>query len=152
MYVAAALTPLSAELLKWMIRATIKLEDKGYKFKTSQGSPLPHHMTINLGEFDSDLNNIEILGLKAELFIEELVYNDTIGIAAAPVRLARIIEEKPYGMIVNSKNICPHITLCSKEGVLSRLSNNMLELPHNSNQRFRLEERLRLEARISYCK
>lgn len=81
MYTAAVLTPMSADLLKWIMRATLRLEDEGFVVENSQGEPLPHHMTICMGPLDeSGLHGRSILGDEADLTFDSLVYNHALGV------------------------------------------------------------------------
>lgn len=134
MYSAAVLTRNSAELLKWMIRATLKLEESGFKFETPRGDSLPHHMTINLGKFDSNLNPSLSLGARALLKVNHCKYSQKLGVCAIPVNEAFALGEvdpeealeNVNWHIVHTINAVPHITLCLKEGVAPKLSNELL--------------------------
>ena len=62
MYTAAVLTEESATQLKQAVLDRISQSLEGFEFQTLAGVPLPHHMTINLGSFDEELNDPSILG------------------------------------------------------------------------------------------
>jgi hypothetical protein len=143
MYTAAVLTDVSANLLKWMVRALTKLEEEGFVFQTEQGNPLPHHMTINLGAFDHALNDVMTTkGCPIKLTVEEIVYNHVIGVCAAPVVRAEGIGEDD----IKTANAVPHITLCIKPGSKPMLSNKMLESPNPHTVRIKLDAAYVLES------
>ena len=129
-YTAAVLNENSAHLLRWLTKALTDLENEGYVFKTTQGEPLPHHMTLNLGTFDESLNKRNVLGGFAELHIDRISFNHNIGICAAPVNKARV-ETTAFTssewVDLNSMNDHPHITTCVKPGVSPKFSNDMLD-------------------------
>jgi hypothetical protein len=97
MYIAAVLSSTSSELLKWIVRRILGLEQYGFVFQTQQGQELHHHMTINLEEFDEKLNNPDILWHPVELHIDKLYYNDTLGVCAASIVIARAKMIDPVG-------------------------------------------------------
>jgi hypothetical protein len=146
MYTAAVLSPVSGLLLKWIARATLDhLTEQGYEFRTPQGVALPHHMTINLGKPDELLNAADILEMPAVLTVEELVYNDVIGICAYPVvKAAAKVGGRWEGIV--SANAEPHITCCLKPGAKPKDSNRMLEVAGAHTVRVRLEEAVQLDA------
>lgn len=157
MYTAAVLTPMSAMALEWMVKAKLGLQDQGFVFKTAQGQRLPHHMTINLGKLDEKLNSREIMGKKAELMVERLVYSDTLGVCAAPVLFAKALMNEGEGLEkgdwvdVVSNNPEPHITCCIKPQSKPKLSNQMLEFPSPLTVTVQLDEPVWLEAVIQEC-
>lgn len=152
MYTAAVLTPISAELLKWIMRGTVALEDEGFVTETGQGNPLPHHMTINMGSFDKSLNRPEIVGEPALLKVDRLVYNHTLGVCAAKVVEAMAYstdpDVEPDPMPIRSANIVPHITVCIKPSSKPMLSNQMLERPSPHNIEVVLDRIYELEAEV----
>ena len=152
MYTAAVLCPNSSALLRWMARAILRLEEKGYAFKTPHGEPLPHHMTINLGALDETLNPATWMGADVLLSVEELVYEEELGVCAAPVLLAVGNSGRHDGEELRSKNVHPHITVCLKSGVKPFTSNLMLEHPEpKKTTRVKLDTTYHLDARVELC-
>lgn len=154
-YTAAVLRPTSGHLLKWITRAVLKPEDDGFLFQTPQGEPLPHYMTLNLGEFDGSLNPPFLLGKRVLLNVRELYLNHTLGVCAAPVVDA--VTEESFGddfkwgsmpIAVASKNKCPHITVALKPNSAAKLSNQMLKTPGPQNIIVKLDQTYTLEAVI----
>jgi hypothetical protein len=143
MYTAAVLSPTSAQLLKWIMRGTIALEGEGFVTETAQGHPLPHHMTINMGNLDSSLNPKAILGEPVILEIDRLVYNYTLGVCAAKVTRA---AHSYKSWKIKSANIVPHITVCIKPGSKPMFSNQMLETPSPHNVEVELDQPYELDA------
>lgn len=84
------------------------MEAHGYVFQTVQGESLPHHMTINLGNFDERLNNKEILGATATLWVSHFLYNDK---ACAAVVDRAEVNGVPINTI-NDRTSGKHITMC----------------------------------------
>jgi len=123
MYTAAVLAPMSAQLLKWITKALIRPEKDRFVFQTEQKQPLPHHMTINLGEFDQNLNDPSCLGSRVELRIDCIYINYCIGVCAAKVHLAQL----PSGKELKVENKVPHVTICLVPGTKPMSSNTMLE-------------------------
>lgn len=123
MFTAAVLRPTSAALLKWIMRGTIDLESHGFFLKTPQGTPLPHHMTINMGQFDTKLNSKLFTGDVALLSINQLCHNFRIGACAAEVVLANVERVD----VVETINKHPHITICLMPGAKPKQSNDIFE-------------------------
>lgn len=148
MYTAAVLTPLSVNLLKWIVRATIKLEEAGFLFETIRGDPLPHHMTINLGVIDRKLNPLIVLETKSELQINCINYDLMLGVCAIPVlnAVSYLTESSPTP--INTINEVPHITLCLKTGVAPRKSNDMFKSGNENMKVLVLDQTYTLEATI----
>lgn len=149
MYTAAVLSQLSADLLKWIVRGTSDLEQWGFEFKTERGDPLPHHMTINLGDFDYSLNNgFTLLNCPVQLTVEEIVYNHVLGVCAAPViKMVGLGDDE-----IKTVNAIPHITLCIKTGSKPVISNKMLETPSPHTRRRKLDKQYILEAIVEVVK
>ena len=129
MFVAAVLDPLGAGLLRWIAKAE-ELEGWGFMFKTPLNDEIPHHMTINLGAIDVDLNDEAILEQPARLFVDKIRLSLELGECAARVIKAEV-EMKEYPVIywqkLNSINEHPHITICLKEGVKPFTSKKLFE-------------------------
>ena len=153
MYTAAVLTPMSSDLLKWMVRGSLNLEQFGYNFYTKNGE-LPHYMTINMGEIDTELNDINLIDIvSVDLWIKEFVYNDTLGVAAAPVYSATISNGpiNKLGKEIKTINKVPHITLCVKEGSKPYLSNTLLEIQRLETKTYVFDRSYKLESWIKEC-
>ena len=129
MYTAAVLDPLGAGLLRWIAKAE-ELEGWGFRFKTPLNDEIPHHMTINLGAIDVDLNEEGILEQRARLHVDKVYASVELGACAARVIKAEV-EMKEYPVIywqhLYSINEHPHITICLKEGVKPFASNKLFE-------------------------
>jgi hypothetical protein len=156
MYTAVVLSEMSADLLKWIVRATADLEVSGFHFQTAQGTPLPHHMTVNLGGFDEKLNRPEMMQdfARAELEIAEIVYDHDLGVCAAPVLRAacRVVYGEEGGWEeIKTTNAVPHVTLCIKAGCKPVYSNKMLESPGPHTVRVKLDKTYRLEGEMEVC-
>lgn len=100
-----------------------------HQFQFSNG--LPHHMTINLGNFSEALNSKEILGKQALLHCNELVYDVSMGVCALAVESA-LCDGQP----VNCMNRCPHITVALIPPAKPRFSNDLLEKRPSSSKSF----------------
>jgi hypothetical protein len=153
MYTAAVLTPMSADLLKWIMRGSLRLEDEGFAVENSQGEPLPHHMTICMGPIDkSDLHGRGILGCEADLTFDSLIYNHALGVCAVPIIKATCLWTSGNGkydpLPLKSANAYPHITVCIKPESKPRFSNQMLETPHPDTVVTELDQSHILKARI----
>ncbi len=148
MYTAAILMPNSADLLRWMMRATLNLESKGFVCETAAGEQLPSHMTINLGAFDVELNDPNIVHTTIFLHVEEFVYCELLGVCAVPVVKAITKEES----IVRSSNKIPHITICIKSESKPKFSNALLEQRDEKTLHFKLDRTYVLEALVTTVK
>lgn len=145
MFTSAILTEFSRNFLKEIASKLVEF-DENFLFQTEQGVLLPHHMTINLGDFDEKLNNPEILGCDAELFIDKIVFDPELGICAATVAQATAILPSGDQIKIQSANKCPHITIALKKGVKPKFSNQMLE--QGTGKTFESKV-FRLEAKIA---
>ena len=148
MYTAAVLLPSSQDLLRWIMRGTIKLEDKGFEIQTEGGLALPHHMTINMGKLDVSLNAESIFNCPAILTIDKLIYCKSLGVCAAPVKQAialRLQDDDPM-VAIKTINEHPHITVCLKPGVRPIASNELLD--KQDGYVTKLDKDYGLEARI----
>lgn len=123
MYTAAVLKPTSVELLKWIAIAKLSPQNNDYKFETKSGDYLPHHMTINLGALNKELNPEDILGKEIEISFREILINNHLGVCAAEVLQAKTKESQ----IIKSTNKYPHITICLKPNVKPVTSNLLFE-------------------------
>lgn len=134
MYTAAVLHPKSVEKLLRIMREKLDLEKHGFECLTPQGEPLPHHMTINLGPFDTKVNSPEILGRTAILIIDSLWFCKTIGACAARVTKASVNTQQ-----IKSINANKHVTICLKPPAK----------PFHSNKIFNTGEIIELEQPIA---
>lgn len=126
-YTAAVLSPMSATLLKWTMRAItgeLELESR-FKFKTPQGESLPHHMTINLGKLDTKLNPEWILGQNVKLFVDQLRWSEGIGACAYRVRDAISVIDDHLITSINDGKSSKHITTCLMPDVKAVRSNDL---------------------------
>ena len=126
-YTAAVLTPQSANLLRWAMRAATKgfeLEND-FGFKTPQNEPIPHHMTINLGKLNTELNPDWILGMSAKLKVDQLRWSEEIGACAFRVVEAISVVDDYVIKSFNDEKSNKHITTCLKPGVKAHKSNDL---------------------------
>lgn len=106
MYTAAILDHRSVDSLR--NQAEQLLGDlSAFRFSTSQGHRLPHHMTVNLGSLDESLNPRSMLGRPVILKVNKLARNDSTGVCAACVETS-LCESS----LLRSANAQPHITIC----------------------------------------
>jgi len=122
MYTAAVLRQESTKDLLLAMRSKTNLEEEGFECVTPQGEPLPHHMTINLGKFDSILNDPQILGQPCLQFIDALWFSKEIGACAA-----RVTRAYCDGKEINSINENKHVTICLKPPAKPFHSNKIFE-------------------------
>jgi len=159
-YTAAVLTPQSAELLKWVMRATVNLEERNsprgnFELKTPQGEIIPHHMTINLGELKEELNSSRILRANAKLTVDYIAYDLEIGACAAHVSeaYAMLPEQTPINSI-NDERSAKHITICLAPGVKAFKSNELFE-KIKAGEKIAIHdlygETIRLDAVVQHC-
>ncbi len=106
MYTAAILTNSSSKLLHSKLLEKIDPDPLGFVFETKFGQRLPHHMTINLGFFDTSLNRPEVFGSSVKLWITKFLYDEKI--CCAVVDKAKTLSKVP--LICANGN--PHITVC----------------------------------------
>lgn len=123
MYTASVLTLKSASYLKWVLRGSIGLPD-GYEFMTPNGDPLPHHMTVNMGEIDTKLNPVAFMDHFVILTVDQIVHSPKVGAVAARVSAAKM---RDTGEEIKSTNKHPHITICLAPGVKPFASNKVFE-------------------------
>jgi hypothetical protein len=124
MYVAAVLTDESATLLRSIVQSNLRLEN--FQFETSRGDPLPHHLTINLGSFDKELNSPEILGKPARIKFDQICYDLKLGVCAIPA-YAEVVVSESKCVTLNTSNRFPHVTCCITAKSKPMLSNEMFE-------------------------
>lgn len=147
MYTAVVLDGDSQEKLKLFLQQNPALENFGFLFQTSRGDPLPHHMTINLGALDANLNNPSIVEQKAIITVKKIGFNEKMGVCAAVVESAYLSSTSEK---ITSMNDHPHITCCLKQGVQPKMSNQMLVDP--STCFFNLENIMVLSGTVKECK
>lgn len=122
MYTAAVLRSSEVIALIDVFQRLVDLEPQGYQLKTPEGEPLPHHMTINLGRFDTSLNPAEFLGKPAEIVIDSIHWSHDHNICAA-----NVIEASVSGQQIRTINSHPHITICLRPPAKPFHSNKMLK-------------------------
>lgn len=120
MYTAAVLLHDEADKLRQIAEDILSLKSLGYDYVTKNGQYLPHHMTVNLGEFDENLNLIETMGKVVDLFVGGFAYDHEMGICAAKV-------EKAFCHFTHSEVVSAnkqrHITMAIKKNAKPYLSN-----------------------------
>ena len=128
MYTAAVINLDDLAPLEKAMRQHIPFEE-GYVCQTAQGNPLPHHMTINMGGFDTALNPKDILGQNCRMVIDSLYQDDDLGVAAARVIKAEceLNETTEPICTINDGTSEKHITLCLKPGSKPFWSNKLFE-------------------------
>ena len=87
----------------------------GYRYETPAGASLPHHMTVNLGPFDSTLNDPKATEGFVALLVDAFCWDDEKGVCAARV------TDPP----VKSTNAQPHVTMCLRPGAKPVASNHL---------------------------
>ena len=148
MFTAAVLTDNSADLLKWIMRGTLDLEEKGFVLKTMAGQDLPHHMTINLGPLDEALNPREVLGEKVLLGIDSLVYCLKLGVCASPI-INQFVLNVPGCKSLQLMNEQPHITICVRPPAKPKMSNDLFK--QQDTVTYKLDKSYYLDAKIQEC-
>jgi hypothetical protein len=130
MYTAAVLTDISADLLRWIMKGTLDLEQRGFVTKNGN-QKLPHHMTICLGGIENSPHQVTLLGAEATLRVSHMFYHEDLGVCAVPVVKATVSWTTGDGefepLPLQSTNNVPHITVCLKPYAKPRTSNEMLE-------------------------
>ena len=147
MFTAAVLTDNSADLLKWIMRGTLNLEEEGFVLKTMAGQDLPHHMTINLGPLDETLNPREVLGADVLLEINCLVYCHKLGVCASPV-IGQLVLDVPGCESLQLINEQPHITVCVRPPAKPKMSNDLFK---KQAVTYKLDKSYYLDAKIQEC-
>lgn len=155
MYTAAVLDGFSQRFLEEVLGEHCNFREKGYVFKTNVGVDLPHHMTINLGSFDSDLNPRQFLNASAILRVERFLYDDDI--CAAEVATAVAIDFRDGEVrevcdiyTINDERSRPHITMCLRPPARPVQSNHLFA-QDSTPVIIELEEPIVLVASIRVC-
>ncbi len=104
-YTGVVLTESSRDKLLEHIKNHLEpLLRQGFSLQTKNGSPLAHHVTINLGNFDPSLNNINTLGQTVPILVNSWAFDEKVAAVGVEIPL-------------KSNNVKPHITIAiSKEG------------------------------------
>jgi hypothetical protein len=130
-YTAAVLVDGQRQLLRTAlaVEAGLDVESLGYLYEWRSG-PLPHHMTINRGDFDEALNRRALLGMPAELVVDGFWYDHDLGVVAARVvqahcRIAGDEGQADCREPIKTITAQPHITMCLKPGIEPFLSNKL---------------------------
>lgn len=131
MYTAVMIDKPSRQLLTWCMMNFIDLKEREFQLETPQKYKLPHHMTINMGEFDEILNNPEMGGKEAELEVDAFLYSHQHGVAAFRVSKAICIvdkfNEQPIKTINDGKS-SKHITAAIFKGVKPFKANDLFKI------------------------
>ena len=125
-YTAVVLEKTSIQLLTYAMKAVTNLVQKGFILK-AHDYRLPHHMTINMGEFDLTLNHEGVLASDyAELQIDEIFWSESVGVAAFRVASKISYSDMPSKIVtLNDKDSRAHITAAIKHGVKPFRSNDL---------------------------
>ena len=126
MYTAVVLDDTSVNILKNIAIAFFDLENKGFVFETQQGNPLPHHMTVNMGEMDSSINDPSLLSKEVKMRISTMSFDEELGACAAKVDTAFHKESKSTTPVL-SNNEHPHVTIAIKPGSKPFWSNKLFD-------------------------
>lgn len=150
-YTAAVLVDGQRSLLQIALCELRDVEAEGFLFQ-GPTYPLPHHLTINMGDFDPVLNCISMLGMPVELVIDGFWLCPDIGVCAARVVEAtcRIVGDErqmDYYNPVKTINEQPHLTTALKPGV-KPFDSNKLDW---SEPGLMLKEPLKVKAKIEVC-
>ena len=131
MYTAVLLDEISRNLLKEI--SGNFLEKTQYDSFVNE-IDLPHHMTINLGEFDKELNRPEILGMQAVLRCSKLLCGEKVCCfeisepEAYEIRGSQIIDIIPINT-VNDEKSSAHVTLGIRNGGKPKDSRDLFNNP-----------------------
>jgi len=150
MYTAIVLDKQSCQLLTWATKALVP-NWTNFKFETQHQDPLPHHMTINLGEIDESLNPRTILCQPAEILGKSLY-------VGTDVLVFRVSKPRWYDGLVwhklktmNDKGSAPHITCALTAGNKPMISNFLFNGTQEPLEKIRLEDPLFLSGIIRQC-
>lgn len=147
MYTAIVLTNKSALELKAIAIQTVDLSS--YNFATAAGMVLPHHMTVNMDGYDSELNDESLKGMDCKVTIDGIAYNHTLGICAARVLLAETIHDEA-GVSIESTNTQAHITVAIKPTSKPAWSNK-LKWENNGDDKFVAIEPFEVIGNLQEC-
>jgi len=118
-YTAAVLIDGQDSLLRNSLLSLKDFVTEGFVFHTPNYS-LPHHLTINMGNFDASLNCISLFESIVDIVVDGFWYCLELGISAA-----RVINCTSKEKFVKTINQNPHITMCLRSGVKPFLSNKL---------------------------
>lgn len=123
MYTAFVIDLADRVRLSEVVRSVCPVDKLGFQFKANN-YPLPHHLTLNLGAFDSTLNDASALEARGELVIDAFCLDETLGVCAA--RVARAVVRPDEGEFkLRSTNEHPHVTMCLRPGTKPAISNKL---------------------------
>lgn len=115
MYTAVVLDEESRRNLTDLVSRTQAPSERGFKFQTDRGDPLPHHFTLNMGYLDREINDVAVLDSPAEFVIDALCICEELGACAGRVvRAVARPDEREFDL--RSTNAHPHVTMCLKPG------------------------------------
>lgn len=128
MYTAVVLSPESVQL----ILETFCDEFRslyGFKLQTVNGDPLIHHVTVNMGNFDSILNDKSLLGKEIVMEITTFAHDEKVAAFGVKTELSGNGGSKFGTPSVYSTNAIPHITVAINptKGGKPFLSNKLTE-------------------------
>lgn len=153
MYTAAVLTDHSRSVLLARFAEVYPAEARGFQFSTVAGEPLPHHLTINMGGIDLDLNPKLTAGLKVLIPIYGFCIDEELNVCAARCDL----PFNPEGDRFFSINAQPHVTMCIRLPKGKPFLSNKLDWKapawtcNATKGTFEFDDLLMLSARIEEC-
>lgn len=113
MYTAVVLDePSRAKLLEVFVEPLSILEAKGFQFQTASGSPLIHHVTLNMGAFDKRANPEREIGEEIAFALSFWGENERVVALGVTACMYSPVTGTTFGWpAVCSKNKQPHITV-----------------------------------------
>ncbi len=124
MYTAVVIDEEGCKVLTDLVVQTQAPFERGFRFTTDRGDPLPHHFTLNMGALNRDLNHEAVLNSPAEFRIDAICICETLGVCAGRVvRAVARPDEREFDR--KSANDHPHVTLCMKPGSRPVYSNRL---------------------------
>lgn len=148
MFAAVVLTHDSQKMLKEIAQTCLGNDANLFVFITANGMHLPHHMTLNMGDFNTSINDQSILGQTVVMRFRHFAHNLKLGVAAVAIEEAKV---KSSGSEVKSTNAKMHITCCIMPGSKPFKSNDLF-LDLNETKNTFLQESVVLEGVVSICK
>lgn len=83
----------------------------GFQMQNAKGDPLLHHVTVNMGELDKELNTTDLLD--KEITMNIVSFAKDLRVAAFGVEYKVVNGLSVFGdPEVKTKNAIPHITAC----------------------------------------
>lgn len=154
MYTAIVLDKQSCQLLTWAVKALLPdWETLNLKFKTQHDDPLPHHMTINLGELDESLNARVMLGKQAEILGKTLYIGTDV--AVFRVSKPKWFDGKSSWFKIKTMHdgsSKPHVTCALTPGNKPMISNLLFNGTQEPLDKIILEDPLFLSGIVKECR